>query len=400
MVEQYKKSNPDEENPFDILGPKKDSAVSEKDKNKDKAVSFSNVGIRAYSRTVGDNPAVSSGPALDLSWHYSKEESLPIDEFESSRDNQRRPRNQLFMQRFEREILLKHECEICPQEIARNIRSINRSKAQRMQTLHNLKFAQVEELWQKIQRGTARCVGVRKTTKQQIKILWKSATEKNAAVSSSSSLASALTTSLPHKSTRITNSDDDASVASVAERKISLLKKIKRKQKSRRHMKKSQRRRRRRSTSDHLMDDSRHILKYDLRLKDEEPTSGNDLSGDSDIMGGQQQRMLVSGSEASPPRQVELGGMSESDGYVDISEDDDDDDDDASSFHSVPLFLSKRNADHIPLFPRRHKYVDHDDSTRTTQTFASSDSDFLASSSPLMERRQLRAKLPLILALE
>jgi hypothetical protein len=50
-----------------------------------KVVSFSNVSVREYSRVVGDNPCVSSGPPLAIGWKYNKRGKTDIDSFEEEK---------------------------------------------------------------------------------------------------------------------------------------------------------------------------------------------------------------------------------------------------------------------------------------------------------------------------
>jgi hypothetical protein len=50
-----------------------------------KVVSFSNVSVREYSRVVGDNPCVCSGPPLAIGWKYNKRGKTDIDSFEGEK---------------------------------------------------------------------------------------------------------------------------------------------------------------------------------------------------------------------------------------------------------------------------------------------------------------------------
>eukprot|EP00581_Thalassiosira_minuscula_P007182 CAMPEP_0183706424 /NCGR_PEP_ID=MMETSP0737-20130205/3264_1 /TAXON_ID=385413 /ORGANISM="Thalassiosira miniscula, Strain CCMP1093" /LENGTH=196 /DNA_ID=CAMNT_0025933837 /DNA_START=368 /DNA_END=958 /DNA_ORIENTATION=- len=60
------------------------------------AVNFSSVTIREYPRILGDNPSVSSGPPITISWDYDADTSgrCTIDEWESKRDGERRTKNE------------------------------------------------------------------------------------------------------------------------------------------------------------------------------------------------------------------------------------------------------------------------------------------------------------------
>jgi hypothetical protein len=60
-------------------------------------------------------------------------------------------------------------------EIASAVRSINRVKASRRQTLNNMKFCKVEEVWERIKRNGRRIFGMKKSTGKEIEELWKNA---------------------------------------------------------------------------------------------------------------------------------------------------------------------------------------------------------------------------------
>ena len=55
---------------------------TEKKKNP-KTVRFSNLEIRTYPLTLGDNPSVSSGPPLTLDWNHETTHTFSIDAYES-----------------------------------------------------------------------------------------------------------------------------------------------------------------------------------------------------------------------------------------------------------------------------------------------------------------------------
>ena len=59
-------------------------------------VAFAAVEVRAYPRTLGDNPSVSSGPPVSLSWHHDKESSgcCTVDEWEAQRHLARRTKEE------------------------------------------------------------------------------------------------------------------------------------------------------------------------------------------------------------------------------------------------------------------------------------------------------------------
>jgi len=81
-------------------------------------VSFGRILIREHPRALGDNPSVSSGPALSLGWYsedpgceHSRTTELPLDEYEGQRPS-RRSRDELVVPRSEREKCLLHEAGV------------------------------------------------------------------------------------------------------------------------------------------------------------------------------------------------------------------------------------------------------------------------------------------------
>lgn len=144
-------------------------------------VSFGVVEFRLHDRTVGDNPSVANGgAALDLEWYYSEGPSVSVEEFEDHRTNiqPRREKSEMVIRRREREKMLRYDHGVTRQEIASATRSINKQKANRRQTNHNLKYQSMEEVAEKVKRFAQRLVGARKSTKKEIEKLWKHA-EKN-----------------------------------------------------------------------------------------------------------------------------------------------------------------------------------------------------------------------------
>mmetsp|Transcript_23421 Transcript_23421/g.34835 ORF Transcript_23421/g.34835 Transcript_23421/m.34835 type:complete len:454 (+) Transcript_23421:92-1453(+) len=141
-----------------------------------KGVSFGSVSCRFYERTAGLHPAVSSGPALDFSWEYRAVQETSIEEYELHRPtHQRRSRTQMILPRLQRERILQRDCEMSQMKIASYVRRINQTKAQRRQTLNNLRFANIQEKWQKCCRGIKRMLCIQKPYDEELKLLWSNA---------------------------------------------------------------------------------------------------------------------------------------------------------------------------------------------------------------------------------
>jgi hypothetical protein len=72
-----------------------------------RGVRFSWVHIRSYSQTVGDNPAVTHGPPIQLDWDYEESEPLDIDHYEGAR-GKRRSMKQLSTSYYQRQNILTY----------------------------------------------------------------------------------------------------------------------------------------------------------------------------------------------------------------------------------------------------------------------------------------------------
>ena len=109
---------------------------------KERKVVFSEVHLRQYERILCDNPGVSSGPALGVGWRYKPQTPVSVDDFEKKRGT-RRGKTDLLMSRDHREKLVRRMGH-SEREIAEMIRSVNKTKNQRRQTLNNLGVEKME----------------------------------------------------------------------------------------------------------------------------------------------------------------------------------------------------------------------------------------------------------------
>jgi len=156
----------------DYVDPLEVSLSSSNRSKEGRRVSFNEVEIREYSMTIGDNPAVSSGPAITLDWDYNPEtDVLTIEDYENSRP-ERRNKYQLIRPRHLREEILKFDCGVSRAEMAQCIREIKAIKAKRRQTTNNLGFAKTEEKMESLKKVCGRVIGVRKYTNKEFKLLW------------------------------------------------------------------------------------------------------------------------------------------------------------------------------------------------------------------------------------
>jgi hypothetical protein len=93
-------------------------------------VTFDMVIIRSYSQTVGDNPAVSYGPPIQLDWRYEEQLPIAIDEYEGSRGKRRVPRR-FILNHYERFNILSYYCGFSDTEINDAQREADKIKRER-----------------------------------------------------------------------------------------------------------------------------------------------------------------------------------------------------------------------------------------------------------------------------
>mmetsp|Transcript_25945 Transcript_25945/g.48353 ORF Transcript_25945/g.48353 Transcript_25945/m.48353 type:complete len:169 (-) Transcript_25945:103-609(-) len=116
-------------------------------------VAFDSVHVRYFERALDTNPSVSSGPALGFGWKYEDGDKLPVSEWQSNREGEkRRSSKDLVIPRHEREDMLA-DLGYTQQDIAKATRSIIKSKNQRRQTIVNLKYESLEEKIEKTTRA-------------------------------------------------------------------------------------------------------------------------------------------------------------------------------------------------------------------------------------------------------
>mmetsp|Transcript_17028 Transcript_17028/g.29314 ORF Transcript_17028/g.29314 Transcript_17028/m.29314 type:complete len:501 (-) Transcript_17028:484-1986(-) len=130
------------------------------------AVHFSSVSIQYYPTIVGVNPSVTSGPPLELAWEpelSATDSNIPIDMYEEARRPHRRNEWDLALSRGERESRLL-ELGCTREDIAAAVRETSRIKAQRANTVLNMKIAGLEEFADEVRRQGTKLVGLRKSS--------------------------------------------------------------------------------------------------------------------------------------------------------------------------------------------------------------------------------------------
>jgi len=191
---QEPRHKPDRSVSFDEnTTPSLKSSMKETEKKFKRNVSFDQISIRSYERSLADHPAVSSGPGLSISWKYEEGSSQSVDEFELSRSGSRKINYvDLVVPREERERILREECGYARSDLAQCVRSVNAMKHNRRQTINNLSLEHCEEGWQRVLRKVKRCFGRRRSSAKEIKTLWKDAEKSQSGCSDIDSCGSSI----------------------------------------------------------------------------------------------------------------------------------------------------------------------------------------------------------------
>mmetsp|Transcript_28784 Transcript_28784/g.44740 ORF Transcript_28784/g.44740 Transcript_28784/m.44740 type:complete len:593 (-) Transcript_28784:769-2547(-) len=130
-------------------------------------VRFRMVEVREYNRVIGDNPSVTTGPAISLGWSYNVADRVTINEYERTRKITGHVRP---IRRIDREEMLR-DLGFSRAEIADSVRGIVRTKNQRRQTYHNLKVARMEEAVESAVKTVKRVFRPRSAARRESEIL-------------------------------------------------------------------------------------------------------------------------------------------------------------------------------------------------------------------------------------
>ncbi len=130
-----------------------DTSCSDLSKN----VCFGVVAIRTYNQTLGDNPAVTFGPPIQLDWEYKEQGEIDVTEFECSKGcRYRRNERQLRMNYYKRKHILTEEYNIDMEQLQRAKRDVNKAKFRREVTCYFLPIMKLEEALESAGRKTQR----------------------------------------------------------------------------------------------------------------------------------------------------------------------------------------------------------------------------------------------------
>ena len=108
-----------------------------------KSLQFSTVSIRVYDRILTENPSTIQGPSIGIGWRFQQIPTMDLNAYELER-GEPRPAPQLVLTREQREAILSAQ-GVSAAEIAAGVRSNNKARQQRRQTVQNLKAIKVEE---------------------------------------------------------------------------------------------------------------------------------------------------------------------------------------------------------------------------------------------------------------
>ena len=100
-----------------------------------KRVSFGSVKIHYHNIILGDNPNCSEGPPIQIGWKAFATKSVCVDHFEKWREGHRRcGQEQLALNAFQRQLLLRKTCGYESREIYNRIVEMERIKKERRQS--------------------------------------------------------------------------------------------------------------------------------------------------------------------------------------------------------------------------------------------------------------------------
>lgn len=125
-------------------------------KKNPKTVQFSNLEIRTYPLTLGDNPSVSSGPPLTLDWNHETTHTFSVDAYESqlAPPEDRRPLAAMARPASLRIAILCDDARIGLRTVQATVREVEAVKRQRRRTVESLGSNPVARL---LRRAVRKC---------------------------------------------------------------------------------------------------------------------------------------------------------------------------------------------------------------------------------------------------
>lgn len=127
-----------------------------------RTISFTNLEIREYDLTIGDNPSVSYGPPVQLSWQYSQGETRDLEDYESQKMMDRsRGRRSCCVENIswaKREAMLKRQ-GFSQHDIDAKVKEVNKIKQRRSVTRALVATGRTEEALESAGRKLKRFFG-------------------------------------------------------------------------------------------------------------------------------------------------------------------------------------------------------------------------------------------------
>ena len=132
-------------------------SLSESSEKLKRNVSFSNIHVRDYNLTIGDNPSTLYGTPIQLDWKFVEQEPVDLDSYEGERPRRRTIR-QMHINSFQRAHILR-AYQHTNEEIKNAKRDASKARRQRSVTLHTLPLMKLEDIAESIGRKARRLVG-------------------------------------------------------------------------------------------------------------------------------------------------------------------------------------------------------------------------------------------------
>ena len=110
--------------------------VEANEETKKISISFTTINVRLYPTIIGDNPATYRGPPLEMDWKPVRQYVIPLDEYESNRESERRKK---FVLTPKTRVRLLESLGFSRQEINRAVTAVAEARYQREETIKGLK---------------------------------------------------------------------------------------------------------------------------------------------------------------------------------------------------------------------------------------------------------------------
>lgn len=118
--------------------------VGERPVRRKSGVEFSQIRIREYEQTLGDNPSVSFGPPITLDWKFEEREPVSLEQYEAQRPPRRSIRH-LCLSYYTRRNLLMWIYDLEEAALKKATKDVDRIKRERAFTRYLLPCSKVED---------------------------------------------------------------------------------------------------------------------------------------------------------------------------------------------------------------------------------------------------------------